>query len=55
MLIFFKAVAMLVFPETAIFTKTRELARTFSPLMSDLPNLHTVTKVDFPVPVLGRA
>ena len=42
----FKAVVILVFPETAICTKTRELARTFSRLMSDLPNLHTVTKAE---------
>ena len=47
---------MFLFPETAIFTKTRELARTFSRLMSDLPNLHTVTKAEtalaFPSPSL---
>ena len=47
---------MLVFPETAICTKTRELARTFSRLMSDLRNLHTVMKVEtahaFPSPSL---
>ena len=47
---------MLMFPETAICTKTRELARTFSRLMSDLPNLHTVTKAKtalaFPSPSL---
>ena len=56
MLIFLKAVVMLMFPETAICTKTRELARTFSHLMSDLPNLHTVTKAEtalaFPSPSL---
>ena len=47
---------MFLFPETAIFTKTRELARTFSRLISDLPNLHTVTKAEtalaFPSPSL---
>ena len=47
---------MLVFPETAICTNTRELARTFSRLMSDLQNLHTVTKAEtalaFPSPSL---
>ena len=52
----FKAVVMLVLPETAICTKTRELARTFSRLTSDLPNLHTVTKAEtalaFPSPSL---
>ena len=48
---------MLVFPETAICTKTRELAHTFSRLMSDLPNLHTATKAEtalaFPSSSLG--
>ena len=53
---FFKAVVMLVFPETAICMKTWELARTFTCLMSDLPNLHTVMKAEtaltFPSPSL---